>query len=93
MGTASVAKKITHVDNRAMIILICVAFIATSTPAWPLKSSSALRTIESGIGIMKAMSANKARPIPSHLKSVVLAKPPVLDCSLSFSAIRTKKMS
>ena len=32
-------------------------------------------------------------PIPNHLKSVVLAKPPLFDCSLSFCAIITRKMT
>lgn len=60
-----------------MISLICSAFSAMSIPGSFPKRSCAFCAIESGVGMM-AIKIKMTRPMPSHLKSVVLAKPPLL---------------
>ena len=74
---ASVAKNTTQVESNAMISLIFSAFIPMSVPGSFPKISCAFCIMDSGVGMM-AIKTKTARPTPSHLKSVVLAKPPLL---------------
>ena len=54
------------------------AFFAKSNDASLLNKSFAFDIIESGVGRRKPINKNTNTPIPNHLKSVVLAKPPLL---------------
>ena len=83
MGIASVAKKIVHAASRAMIIWICVALTVTSSADKPENTDAAFSDMDAGRGMTKPMRMKSARPTASHLKLVVLEKPPEEFCSWS----------
>ena len=89
MGRASVAKKTVQQPRSAIIIFILNALPAICSGLKSPNSSSAFVSIDSGVGITQ-INRKTRRPIPNHLKSVVLSKPPP-DSFLS--AIIVKKMS
>ena len=57
---------------------MCVAFRFTSAVGSVPKRSFAFASIESGVGRISPIRMKISTPIPNHLKSVVLAKPPLL---------------
>ena len=75
IGSASVAKKTVQQPNKAIIIFILKALPSISSGLRSPNKSLALANIDSGVGIAH-MSIKTRMPIPNHLKSVVLSKPP-----------------
>ena len=72
IGSASVAKNTVQQPRRAIIIFMLNALTAV-VPGPSIVS--AIEIIDCGVGITQIRIKTR-RPIPNHLKSVVLSKPP-----------------
>ena len=75
IGNASVAKNTVQHPSKAIIIFILNALFEISSALNSLNKSCAFAVMDSGVGIAQ-INTKTSKPIPNHLKSVVLSKPP-----------------